>query len=123
MRPHSEQPPALSDLVEMQRTMRAMLELTQALASSLDMSDILYTVVKRIAESMNVERVSVVLAPAGESGSGYVVAASDDQGITNLRIDLEKYPEIAFVLRTRAPLTIADSATHPVLDEIGRAHV
>ncbi len=117
MRPSSE-PSAVSDLAEMQRTMRAMLELTQALASSLDMSDILFTVVKRIAESMNVERVSVVLAPAGETGSGYVVAASDDQGITNLRIDLEKYPEIAFVLRTRAPLTIADSATHPVLDDV-----
>ena len=118
MCPPSEQPPVLADLAEMQRTMRAMLELTQALASSLDMSDILFTVVQRIAHSVNVERVSVVLAPAGESGSGYVVAASDDQGITNLRIDLEKYPEIAHVLRTGEPLTIADSATHPVLDGV-----
>ncbi len=100
-----------------------MLELTQALASSLDMSDILYTVVKRIAEIVNVERVSVVLAPAGDAGSvGYVVAASDNQGITNLRIDLDKYPEIQEVLRTRAPLTIADASTHPVLEGI-RAEV
>lgn len=96
-----------------------MLELTQALASSLDMSDILYTVVKRIAEIVNVERVSVVLAPAGDAGSvGYVVAASDNQGITNLRIDLDKYPEIQEVLRTRAPLTIADASTHPVLEGV-----
>lgn len=110
-------------LAASERSTRAMLELTQALASSLDMSDILYTVVKRIAEIVNVERVSVVLAPAGDAGSvGYVVAASDNQGITNLRIDLDKYPEIQEVLRTRAPLTIADASTHPVLEGV-RAEV
>lgn len=110
-------------LAASERSTRAMLELTQALASSLDMSDILYTVVRRIAEIVNVERVSVVLAPAGDAGPvGYVVAASDNQGITNLRIDLEKYPEIQEVLRTRAPLTIDDASTHPVLEGV-RAEV
>jgi len=106
-------------LAASERSTRAMLELTQALASSLDMSDILYTVVRRIAEIVNVERVSVVLAPAGDAGPvGYVVAASDNQGITNLRIDLDKYPEIQEVLRTRLPLTIADAMTHPVLEGV-----
>lgn len=106
-------------LAASERSTRAMLELTQALASSLDMSDILYTVVRRIAEIVNVERVSVVLAPAGDAGPvGYVVAASDNQGITNLRIDLDKYPEIQEVLRTREPLTIADAMTHPVLEGV-----
>ncbi len=106
-------------LAASERSTRAMLELTQALASSLDMSDILYTVVRRIAEIVNVERVSVVLAPASDAGPiGYVVAASDNQGITNLRIDLEKYPEILEVLRTREPLTIGDASTHPVLEGV-----
>lgn len=106
-------------LLASERSTRAMLELTQALASSLDMSDILYTVVKRIAEIVHIERVSVVLAPAGDAGPvGYVVAASDNQGITNLRIDLDKYPEIQEVLRTREPLTIADASTHPVLEGV-----
>lgn len=100
-----------------ERSIRAMLELTQALASSLDMSDILYTVVRRIADIVQVDRVSVVLAPAGDTGPvGYVVAASDDQGISNLRIDLEKYPEIQEVLRTRTSLTIEDATTHPVFE-------
>lgn len=106
-------------LAASERSTRAILELTQALASSLDMSDILYTVVKRIAEIVKVDRVSVVLAPSGEAGLvGYVVAASDNQGITNLRIDLGKYPEIQEVLRTRSSLTIADASTHPVLEAV-----
>jgi len=40
-----------------------MLELTQALASSLDFHEILYTVVRRIADVVQVSRVSIVLAP------------------------------------------------------------
>jgi PAS domain S-box-containing protein len=46
------------------------------------------------------------------------VAASDDAAISNLRLDLNKYPEIKHVLASQAPLTIADVATHPVLDGV-----
>lgn len=109
----------ITALAHKERDAKAMLELTQTLASALDFSDILYTVVRRIAEVVNVDRVSIVLAPGAESGQvGYVVAASDDQEIQNLRIDLDKYPEILEVLRTRAPLTIRDASTHPVLEGV-----
>ncbi len=105
-----------------ERSIRALLELTEALTSALDMSEILFTVVRRVAEIVEVARVSVVLAPTGEGGrSGYVVAASDDEGIKNLRIDLEGYPEIQEVLRSRAPLTIADASTHPLLEDVRAA--
>ena len=58
----------------------AMLEMTQALASSLDFSEILYTVVRRIAEIVKVDRASIVLAPDADAPEiGYVVATSDDQ--------------------------------------------
>lgn len=109
----------MSRIARKERDAQAMLELTQALASSLDFSEILYTVVRRIAEVVNVDRASIVLAPDADAPEiGYVVATSDDQQIANLRIDLEKYPEIREVLRTRDPLTIADAATHPVLDGV-----
>lgn len=106
-------------IAQKERDAQALLELTQALASSLDFSEILYTVVRRIAEVVNVDRASIVLAPDEDAPEiGYVVATSDDQQIANLRIDLDKYPEIREVLRTREPLTIADAATHPVLDGV-----
>jgi PAS domain S-box-containing protein len=110
---------ANATLAEKQKDARSMVELTQTLASSLDISEILYTVTRRIAAAVRVERVSIVLRPSAESSSvGYVVAASDDQGITNLRIDLEKYPELLEVFRTRSPLTIHDPATHPLLEGV-----
>ncbi|MCA9605095.1 MAG: PAS domain S-box protein [Myxococcales bacterium] len=110
----------LDRITQKQRDAQAMLELTQALASSLDFSEILHTVVRRIAEVVNVDRASIVLAPdaAEEASVGFVVATSDDREIANLKIGLEKYPEIVEVLRTREPLTIEDTATHPVLDGV-----
>ncbi len=110
----------LDRITQKQRDAQAMLELTQALASSLDFSEILHTVVRRIAEEVNVDRASIVLAPDGAEtlAMGYVIATSDDREISNLQIGLDKYPEILEVLRTLEPLTIADTATHPVLDGV-----
>jgi DNA-binding response OmpR family regulator len=50
----------LDRLARRDRDQKTLLELTQALASSLDIRDILYTVVKRIADVVRVDRCSVV---------------------------------------------------------------
>ena len=109
----------LNEETSAKRDAEVMLELTQALSSSLDFREILYTVVRRIAEVMLVDRVSVVVTPeADASDVGYVVVASDDSALANLRIDLNKYPEIQSVLRSGESLTIHDAATHPILDSV-----
>ncbi len=109
----------LERIAKKQRDAQAMLELTQALASSLDFSEILHTVVRRIADVVNVDRASIVLVPDSEVHDvGFVVATSDDREIADLQISLEKYPEIQQVLKTREPLTISDAATHPLLDGV-----
>jgi PAS domain S-box-containing protein len=90
-----------------ERDLRTVVQLTQALASSLDIRDILFTVVRRVAEIVDVDRCSIVLVH--ESGNlGYVVATSDDESLRDLPIQLEKYPEIREVLNTRLPLVIED---------------
>lgn len=109
----------LIEVTSAKRDAEVMLELTQALSSSLDFREILYTVVRRIAEFMLVDRVSVVVTPESDAGDvGYVVVASDDSALANLRIDLKKYPEIQTVLRSGESLTIHDAATHPILDSV-----
>jgi PAS domain S-box-containing protein len=94
------------------------LELTRALSSSVEFRDILFTIVRRIHETVRIDRVSIVLTPDDEPGVGYVIAASDDQGVSKLRLALAKYPEIERVLKTKDALTIEDVATHPVLDGV-----
>ncbi len=119
MRSHIRIRRDVDELARKERDAHVMLELTQALASSLDLREILFTVVRRIAEFVRVDRVSIVLAPQPEHGDvGYVVVASDDEKLSNLKIDLAKYPEIQQVLRTGQPLAIRDVATHPILDGV-----
>ncbi|HEY3494822.1 MAG TPA: PAS domain S-box protein [Polyangiaceae bacterium] len=99
------------------RDQKTVLELTQALASSLDIRDILLTVVKRIAEVARVDRVSIVLF--AESGKiGYVLASSDDDTLRDLPINIDQYPEIREVVSTGQALVIEDAAGSPLLEVV-----
>ncbi|MEZ4225194.1 MAG: PAS domain S-box protein [Polyangiaceae bacterium] len=93
---------------------QTVLELTQALASTLNIRGILFTVVQRVAEVARVDRCSIVLVRQNSS-VGHVVATSDDAELTNLAIALEKYPEIQQVLSTGQTLVIRDAHRHPLL--------
>ncbi len=106
---------AMDELARKEKDAQVVLELTQTLASNLDFRSILFTVVQRIAEVIRVERVSIVLMR--EDGAvGYVVAASDDEQLRDLPIDLAKYPEIQEVLQKGEPLVISDTSKHPIFD-------
>ncbi|MEO7038270.1 MAG: PAS domain S-box protein [Polyangiaceae bacterium] len=102
------------------RDQETVLALTQTLASTLDIRDILFTVVQRVAAFAHVDRCSIVLF--GESGNvGYVLATSDDEQLRDLPIALDKYPEIREVLSTGRALVIRDGTQHPLL-EVVRQH-
>ncbi len=107
-------------LQEEQDDIRLMSELTHTFASSLDFEDILFAVVQRIAESVRVDRCSIILT-SGSTDTGYVVASSEDPEIRDLPIELSKYPEVKEVLKEAQPLFI-DVATDPLLDSV-RSHI
>jgi PAS domain S-box-containing protein len=109
----------VDQLSRRERGQETVLELTQKLASTLDVRDILFTVVKRLAEVARVDRCSIVLF--GESGQlGYVIATSDDATLRDLPIELAKYPELRAVLATGKTLVIRDAASHPLLEVVRR---
>lgn len=117
VRAQSELRDLRDELARKDRDARVVLELMQALASSHDVREILQTVVRQVAATLNVGRVSVVLAQ--EHGDrGWVLAASDDAELQELPITLERYPEIQQVLATGRPLTIDDATTHPMLVQV-----
>lgn len=103
-----------------ERDSQTVLELTQALASTLNIRHILFTVVQRVADVANVDRCSIVLVSENEH-TGHVVASSDDADMRDLTIDLAKYPEIREVLRTGTTLVIRDATRHPLLDAVRQA--
>ncbi|HVU02046.1 MAG TPA: PAS domain S-box protein [Polyangiaceae bacterium] len=100
-----------------ERDLRTVVELIQKLASRLDIRDILYTLVIRLAAIAKVDRCSIVLL--GERANlGYVVATSDDEALRDLPIDLTKYPEIQEALSSGTTLVIRDATRHSLLDAV-----
>jgi PAS domain S-box-containing protein len=105
----------LAELRRQRKAAETVVELTQALSSTVHIRDILFLVVQRIAQVVRIDRVSIVLSGAGEE-TGYVLAASDDRKLRDLPIRLTDYPEIRTVLDTDEPLLIPDAAKHPLFD-------
>ncbi|MFO0664705.1 MAG: PAS domain S-box protein [Polyangiaceae bacterium] len=99
---------SIDQLAKRERDTQLVLELTQTLSSNLDFRGILFTVVQRIAEVVLVDRVSIVLVRE-EGDVGYVVAASDDEQLRDLPIDLSGYPEIRRAVETGEPVIIRDA--------------
>ena len=108
---------AMDQLEKKEKDAQVVLELTQALASNLDFRGILFTVVQRLAEVAKVDRVSIVLVREQEN-VGFVVAASDDEQLRDLPIDLARYPEIQQVLSNGMPLVVEDAQTHPLMEVV-----
>lgn len=68
-------------------------------------ADVLYNLVGMLSLALGAVRVSVVQADL-EKGQGTVRASSDKKDIDGLVLDLVKYPEIVFVLRSEKTLAL-----------------
>ena len=90
-------------------------ELTARYAETADVDALLHDVTRELAEAMDIVRASLIVV---DGESGVVVAASDDPTLKDLRIELSLYPEVREVLRTGAPVTVADAPSHPLLEGV-----
>jgi PAS domain S-box-containing protein len=100
-----------------QRDLAALLELSRALNDRADVDRVLVHIANMVAELMRGERCSVVLLD-DDGREGYVVAASDDPSLHGHRITVDAYPEIAEVVRTRAPLFVEDVARAALFEPV-----
>ena len=97
-----------------QRNLDMLLELTARYAESTDVDALLHDVTRRLAEMLDIPRASLLLDDG--AGSAVVVAASDAPDIKNLRIEMDRYPEVRQCLRTGLPTVVEDVPSHPLLE-------
>ena len=97
-----------------QRNLDMLLELTARYAESTDVDALLHDVTRRLAEMLDIPRASLLLDDG--AGSAVVVAASDAPDIKNLRIEMDRYPEVRQCLRTGLPTVVQDVPSHPLLE-------
>jgi len=99
--------------------LRAMLEISKTVNSTLDSGAILYFIARKLGESMELQRCSFIV-PDVELGIGRVIACKDDPNIHSLEINIDNYPEIRQVLRTGCRVVITDVEGDPIMAEVKR---
>jgi DNA-binding response OmpR family regulator len=81
--------------------------------------DTLHNATKMVAMALKAVRVSVIKCDA-ESRRGLVLASSDKRDIGALALELGKYPEVMYVLRTNVLLALDNLATDPTMHFVTR---
>ncbi len=105
---------AMSEVQQQRRDAATLLELSQTLASSLDLQLILHTVSRLIADVVKLERCSIIIIDP-ENDDAIMVAASEDREVRDLRISLPNYPELQRAVSRAAPVIIEDALADPLL--------
>jgi PAS domain S-box-containing protein len=99
-----------------QSNLDMLLELTARYAESSDLEALFHDVTRRLAEELDVSRASLVVVDGPDHGR--VMAASDAPTLKDLRIDLDRYPEVRQCVRTGRPILVDDVPSHPLLEGI-----
>ncbi len=96
--------------------LESILEITAATTSTLDLRDVLYTIVRHIAQLIRARRCSI-LEVEQDGAHCTVLASSDDPNLQRLTLDLAKYPEVRTAIQTRSLVVIEDVTKVPMMDE------
>jgi diguanylate cyclase (GGDEF)-like protein len=99
------------------RDLMTLLDVSQAVSSSLHSREILYSIVKSVAEAIGVARCSIVKIGKG-NGIGYVITTYENPNIKDLPIELNKYPEIKRALDKKSVVIVADINSDPMMADV-----
>ena len=81
------------------RSRSEMVGILREIASSLTPDEIFMILVRRVAQGLGISRCSILLA-GPEPGTATVVAAFENPVLRNLRVELDKYPELQRAIET-----------------------
>jgi len=98
------------------RTRSEMVDILQEVTASLKPEEIYHILVRRVARGLKISKCSLIFATPGEEAAT-VVASYENPMLRNLRIGLNRYPEIRRALDTRQTVLVTDVATDPLYAE------
>ena len=94
-------------------------DIFQEVSAALRAEEIFQTLVRRVGQAFGLTHCSFVLTAPGEN-KGRVVAVYENPAIRDLRVELDRYPEILEAIRTERPVVVHDVQEHPLFDAIRR---
>jgi two-component system cell cycle response regulator len=108
----------LETLYQEKKDLEAIVDLTYVLSSTLEPREVLYLVVKKLSQMMQVSRCSILSIGTAAGRFANVVSSFEDPSITDLKLDLNKYPEIKKALRANETVIITDAVRDPLMSEV-----
>ena len=101
------------DVIRSKSDLSSVLEILKTISANRRAHDVLYAFVNQIAQVISIDRCSVVRV-WGDEGQGHVLASHEDESITDLLIDLSKYPEIRQAIDSKDKVLINNAPEHPL---------
>jgi len=108
------------ELREAQEALRArdlLYDIFQEVSAALHAAEIFQTLVRRVGQAFGLSHCSFILTAPGDE-KGRVIAVYENPSIRDLRVELERYPEIQEAIRTERPVIINDVHEHPLFATI-----
>ncbi len=104
----------LEELTRERDQLLAVVDLQQEVGGSLQVTDILQRIARRLGELFGLDRSSIYLVGEGRR-EARLVATYEDPTLGNLVVDLARYPELAHAFESGETVFIPDARTDPRL--------
>lgn len=95
-----------------------LIEFIYLISSTLNPKEVLYLIVKKISEIINVTRCSMISIDVEDHRYAHVISTFEDPNVTNMKLDLRKYPEIKKALSFKSPVIIKDALKDPLMEGV-----
>lgn len=92
-------------------------DVMQELTSSLQVAEVLQRIARRLGELFGLDRSSIYLTGEGKQ-EVRLVATFENPALTNLVIDLARYPELKHAFDSGQTVLIPDASTDPLLESV-----
>ena len=92
---------------EEEESRKHLVEVLNEVMGNLPTEEILHLLVRRLARALNLSHASVILANPGDT-VGVVATAFEQPQLHDLKIELDKYPEVVSALNGQIPVLIPD---------------
>ncbi|HEY6208724.1 MAG TPA: diguanylate cyclase [Gemmatimonadales bacterium] len=109
-----------SELHEARDALRSrdlLFDIFQEVSAALRADEIFQILVRRVGRVFGLAHCSFVLTTPGDE-HGRVVAVYENPGMRDLRVDLERYPEIQEAIRTERAVIIQNVHEHPLFESV-----
>ncbi len=114
---------AIKQLTERSGRFELASDVLETTTSSLDLKQVLFHLVNKMAEFLDADRCSIIAVDSGwgsgeEITRGRLLVSHEDPNVPEMNIDLIKYPEILKSIRTGEVVVVEDMLEDPLMEEV-----